>query len=72
MSTDLFEIECWRERWFYKIGSRYTGPFASRRAAAKAAEDQIGPLFSAGRRDGGRRGRCGRAAAVPTHASAGR
>ena len=27
MDEPLFEIENWRGGWYYKFGSRYTGPF---------------------------------------------
>ena len=30
MSEPLFEIESWRGAWYYKLGSRYTGPFKRR------------------------------------------
>lgn len=46
MSGQLYEVECWRERWFYKIGSRYTGPFVTRQAAIDSAEKTIGVAHS--------------------------
>ncbi len=36
MDDPLFEIENWRGGWYYKFGSRYTGPF-DRHAEALAA-----------------------------------
>ncbi|MCY0094014.1 hypothetical protein [Hoeflea ulvae] len=37
MDEPLFEIENWRGGWYYKFGSRYTGPFPVRSAAIAAA-----------------------------------
>jgi hypothetical protein len=46
MSEPLFEIENWRGGWYYKLGSRYTGPFERRDAAVTAAKEEIDPLLA--------------------------
>jgi len=43
MTETLYEIETWRGGWFYRVGSRYTGPFALRRDAVDAAETELMP-----------------------------
>lgn len=48
MDGHLFEIENWRGGWYYKLGSRYTGPFERRDAAVNAAKDEIDPLLAPG------------------------
>lgn len=45
MNEKLFEIEIWRNRWFYKFGSKYTGPFRSRKDAIAAATSELAPLM---------------------------
>ncbi|AKI01630.1 hypothetical protein IMCC20628_02936 [Hoeflea sp. IMCC20628] len=37
MDEPLFEIENWRGNWYYKFGSRYTGPFHRHDDAIAAA-----------------------------------
>lgn len=37
MDEPLFEIENWRGGWYYKFGSRYTGPFHRHDDAVAAA-----------------------------------
>lgn len=44
MTESLFEIENWRGGWYYKLGSRYTGPFKRRDAALAAAREEVAPL----------------------------
>ncbi|MBC7280085.1 hypothetical protein [Hoeflea sp.] len=44
MNEQLFEIETWRGGWFYKFGSRYTGPFQRRDDAITAANRDLVPL----------------------------
>ena len=46
MSEPLFEIENWRGAWYYKLGSRYTGPFRRRETAVAAARVEIDPLLA--------------------------
>lgn len=46
MDEPLFEIENWRGGWYYKLGSRYTGPFSRRDNAVAAAESEIDPLMA--------------------------
>jgi len=46
MSEPLFEIENWRGAWYYKLGSRYTGPFRRRDNAVTAAQAEIDPLIA--------------------------
>jgi len=46
MDEPLFEIENWRGGWYYKLGSRYTGPFKRRDNAVAAAESEIDPLMA--------------------------
>lgn len=46
MSEPLFEIENWRGAWYYKLGSRYTGPFKRREAAVAAARVEVDPLLA--------------------------
>lgn len=46
MSEPLFEIENWRGAWYYKLGSRYTGPFRRRDNAVAAAQAEVDPLFA--------------------------
>lgn len=45
MSTAIYEVECWRDQWFYKIGSHYTGPFGTRQAAIESAEIDLAPAL---------------------------
>lgn len=44
MNEPLFEIENWRGGWYYKLGSRYTGPFRRRDNAVAAAKAEVEPL----------------------------
>ncbi|KJS08639.1 MAG: hypothetical protein VR78_17680 [Hoeflea sp. BRH_c9] len=44
MDENLFEIETWRGGWFYKFGSRYTGPFPRRDDAIAAANRDLSML----------------------------
>ena len=44
MNEPLFEIENWRGGWYYKLGSRYTGPFRRRDNAVAAAQAEVEPL----------------------------
>lgn len=44
MNEQLFEIETWRGGWFYKVGSRYTGPFQRRDDAISAANRDLSLL----------------------------
>tara|TARA_R110000787_G_scaffold56670_5_gene130062 strand:+ start:82 stop:363 length:282 start_codon:yes stop_codon:yes gene_type:complete len=44
MNEPLFEIENWRGGWYYKLGSRYTGPFRRRDNAVAAAQSEVEPL----------------------------
>lgn len=44
LNDNLFEIESWRNQWFYKFGSEYTGPFRCRRDAIVAAAAELAPL----------------------------
>lgn len=44
MDKDLFDIETWRGAWFYKVGSRYTGPFPRRGDAIAAAHRDLSML----------------------------
>ncbi|MBU4529036.1 MAG: hypothetical protein KUA43_17320 [Hoeflea sp.] len=44
MNEQLFEIESWRGGWFYKFGSRYTGPFERRNDAILAGNRDLAPL----------------------------
>lgn len=44
MNKPLFEIENWRGGWYYKLGSRYTGPFRRRDNAVAAAQAEVEPL----------------------------
>ncbi|MEP3436105.1 MAG: hypothetical protein ABJN75_04890 [Hoeflea sp.] len=37
MDEPMFEIENWRGGWYYKFGSRYTGPFHRHADAIAAA-----------------------------------
>jgi len=46
MSEPLFEIESWRGAWYYKLGSRYTGPFKRRESAVAAARVEVDPLLA--------------------------
>lgn len=46
MSTAIYEVECWRDQWFYKIGSHYTGPFGTRQAAIDMAEADVAPVVN--------------------------
>jgi hypothetical protein len=46
MSEPLFEIENWRGAWYYKLGSRYTGPFRRRDNAVAAAQVEVDPLVA--------------------------
>ena len=46
MREPLFEIENWRGGWYYKLGSRYTGPFKRREAAVAAARVEVDPLLA--------------------------
>jgi hypothetical protein len=46
MSEPLFEIENWRGAWYYKLGSRYTGPFRRRDNAVAAAQAEVDPLVA--------------------------
>jgi len=48
MSEPLFEIENWRGAWYYKLGSRYTGPFKRRDSAVAAARVEVDPLLAPG------------------------
>ncbi|SOE18272.1 hypothetical protein SAMN05877838_3193 [Hoeflea halophila] len=48
MGETLFEIENWRGGWYYKLGSRYTGPFNRRDAAVAAGRAEIDPLLAPG------------------------
>lgn len=48
MGEPLFEIENWRGGWYYKLGSRYTGPFNRRDAAVAAGRAEIDPLLAPG------------------------
>ena len=41
MSEQLYDIETWRGAWFYKFGSRYTGPFPRRDDAIAAANRDL-------------------------------
>ncbi|WP_417423780.1 hypothetical protein [Hoeflea sp.] len=49
MDEPLFEIENWRDGWYYRFGSRYTGPFRLRCNAIAAAEILVQPLNCARR-----------------------
>ncbi|MCY0150350.1 hypothetical protein OEG84_22245 [Hoeflea sp. G2-23] len=49
MDEPLFEIENWRDGWYYRFGSRYTGPFRLRCNAIAAAETLVEPLSRARR-----------------------
>lgn len=42
----LFEIENWRGGWYYKLGSRYTGPFKRRDNAVAAARAEVDPAVA--------------------------
>ena len=44
MNENLFEIETWRNQWFYKFGSEYTGPYRRRDEAIAAAAAELAPL----------------------------
>ena len=44
LNEPLFHIETWRGRWFYKFGSRYTGPFQRRDEAIDAAHRDLSTL----------------------------
>lgn len=44
MEEPLYEIERWRERWYYKFGAFYTGPFTERGQAETAADTEVAPL----------------------------
>lgn len=44
MNEPLYEIENWRGGWYYKLGSRYTGPFKRRDSAVSAARLEVDPL----------------------------
>ena len=44
MAETLFEIETWRNGWFYKFGSEYAGPFEKREDAIAAAMVDLAPL----------------------------
>lgn len=46
MNEPLFEIENWRGGWYYKLGSRYTGPFRRRDSAVAAAQAEVEPLVA--------------------------
>ncbi|KGF67929.1 hypothetical protein LL06_19580 [Hoeflea sp. BAL378] len=46
MNENLFEIETWRNQWFYKFGSEYTGPYRDRSDAVAAAAAELAPLAS--------------------------
>lgn len=46
MNGPLFEIENWRGGWYYKLGSRYTGPFRRRDTAVAAARVEVDPLLA--------------------------
>ncbi|MDF1606698.1 hypothetical protein PZ897_00765 [Hoeflea sp. YIM 152468] len=46
MNEPLFEIENWRGGWYYKLGSRYTGPYTRRDSAVTAARVEIDPLLA--------------------------
>lgn len=46
MNEALFEIENWRGGWYYKLGSRYTGPFKRRDTAVAAARVEVDPLLA--------------------------
>lgn len=41
MDDLLFKIESWRGMWFYKCGSRYTGPYTRRREAEEAVRNEL-------------------------------
>lgn len=44
LNEPLFDIETWRGGWFYKFGSRYTGPFQRRGDAIAAANKDLSGL----------------------------
>jgi hypothetical protein len=44
MNEPLFQIENWRGGWYYKLGSRYTGPFRRRGDAVAAAQAEVDQL----------------------------
>ena len=36
-----YEVESWRGRWYYKLGSEYRGGYTRRTAAFEAADEEI-------------------------------
>lgn len=58
MDETIFEIEKWRGMWFYKSGSRYTGPFGRRDQAEEAVRNELISIAGHGAhagREGGKR-----------------
>jgi hypothetical protein len=44
MNEPLFQIENWRGGWYYRLGSRYTGPFRRQDNAVDAAQAEVDQL----------------------------